>query len=103
MQESHKDKDTKYEKARVIGARALQISMGAPFLIKIDKEELEALKYNPVKIAEKEYDKGVLPLTINRPMPDTRKRSRHDDEEEEQEEAEEEEVEREEPQDSEEE
>ncbi len=82
-------KYTKYEKARIIGARALQISMGAPFLIKMDKENLEAVKYNPVKIAEKEYDKGVLPLTIKRPMPDTRIRSRHDDEEEQEEEEEE--------------
>jgi DNA-directed RNA polymerase subunit K/omega len=87
MQEEQKD--TKYEKARIIGARALQISMGAPFLIKLEKEDLEKVKYNPVKIAEKEYDKGVLPLTIKRPLPDTRKRSRHDDEEEEPEEEEE--------------
>jgi DNA-directed RNA polymerase subunit K/omega len=31
---------TKYEKARLIGARALQISMGAPFLIKLSKEAI---------------------------------------------------------------
>ena len=32
---------TKYEKARVLGARALQIAMNAPLLIKIEKEDLE--------------------------------------------------------------
>ncbi len=79
---------TKYEKARVIGARALQISMGAPFLLKIEKEDLENLKYNPVRIAEKEYEKGVLPITIKRPLPDTRKRNFDEEEEVEEEEAE---------------
>jgi len=32
---------TKYEKARVIGARALQIAMGAPILVKLTKEDFE--------------------------------------------------------------
>jgi DNA-directed RNA polymerase subunit K len=66
--------DTKYEKARIIGARALQISLGAPFMIKIGKKELEDMRYNPVKIAMQEYDAGVVPMTIKRPMPDTRKK-----------------------------
>jgi len=35
---------TKYEKARIIGARALQISMNAPLLIKITQEDLEKIK-----------------------------------------------------------
>ena len=30
---------TKYEKARMIGSRALQISMGAPFLVKMTPKE----------------------------------------------------------------
>ena len=63
---------TKYEKARMIGSRALQISMGAPFLLKISKKQLEEIRYNPVKIAIMEYEKDVLPITIKRPFPDTR-------------------------------
>ena len=43
---------SKYEKARIIGARALQISMGAPFAIDLSTEDLEKLKYNPVEIAK---------------------------------------------------
>ena len=57
-------KFTKYEKARVIGARALQLSMGAPLLIKRPKEV-----YNTVKLAMLELEKGVLPITIKRPEP----------------------------------
>lgn len=60
---------TKYEKARMIGSRALQISMGAPFLIKMDAEALEKLHYNPVEIARQEYDEGVLPISVKRPLP----------------------------------
>ena len=60
---------TKYEKARVIGARALQIAMGAPILIKMKEEDFIALQYNPVSIARKEFESGVLPITIKRPLP----------------------------------
>ncbi len=66
--------DTKYEKARIIGARALQISMGAPFMIKLGKKDLEDLKYNPVRIATLEYDKGLVPLVVVRPVPETRRK-----------------------------
>lgn len=62
-------KFTKYEIARMIGSRALQISMGAPFLIKISEEELEKLKYNPIEIAKIELEKDVIPITIRRPAP----------------------------------
>lgn len=58
---------TKYEKARMIGSRALQLSMGAPFLIKIETEELAAMRYDPIEIALKEFDEGVLPITVKRP------------------------------------
>ena len=57
---------TKYERARLIGARALQISMGAPMTIKLTEEELIALKYNPIEIARREFDAGVLPLDVRR-------------------------------------
>lgn len=64
-----KEKFTKYEKARIIGARALQISMGAPFLLKLDKKKLEEINYSPVEIAKMEFVKGILPITIKRPLP----------------------------------
>ena len=60
---------TKYEKARLIGARALQISMGAPFLIKLTKKQLEELRHNPLDIARLEFDKGALPMEIKRLKP----------------------------------
>ncbi len=62
-------KYSKYEMARIIGARALQIAMGAPFLVKMSKEELEKINYDPVKIAKKEFESSVLPITIKRPLP----------------------------------
>ena len=60
---------SKYEKARMVGSRALQISMGAPFLLKLSTEDLEELQYNPVRIALKEFDEAVLPITVRRPVP----------------------------------
>jgi len=64
---------TKYEIARIIGARALQIAMDAPMLMKISEEELKAMRYNSLKIAEMEFKEGVLPISINRPVPQKRK------------------------------
>jgi DNA-directed RNA polymerase subunit K len=58
---------TKYEKARIIGARALQIAMGAPFLVKLSKKDLETLRYNTLEIAKLEFEKDLLPITIKRP------------------------------------
>ncbi|WP_181684712.1 DNA-directed RNA polymerase subunit K [Halorhabdus salina] len=49
----------RYEKARVLGARALQVAYGAPVLIDTDQTQ-------PILIAAEEYDAGVLPFTINR-------------------------------------
>jgi len=63
------EKYTKYEKARLVGSRALQISMGAPFLIKMSEKDLEAVGYNPVAIAKKELEAGVLPIAIKKVMP----------------------------------
>lgn len=63
---------TKYEKARMIGSRALQISQGAPFLVKLNKKELEKVKYNPIEIATLEFDDGLLPITVKRPLPEKR-------------------------------
>ena len=64
-----KQEFTKYERARVIGARGLQISMDAPLLKDIKKVELEGINYDPLKIAEAELDSGVLPISVNKPMP----------------------------------
>lgn len=63
-------KYTKYERARIIGARALQIAMGAPVLLKLNKDYLETINYDPIAIARKEFDDGILPITIKRPLPD---------------------------------
>ena len=60
---------TKYEVARILGARALQVAMDAPILLKISDEELEKIKYDPIKIAEKEFLSGVLPISVKRPFP----------------------------------
>lgn len=57
---------TKYEKARIIGARALQISMGAPILVDRVGE------INPIEIAKKEFNEEVLPIKIRRELPKKR-------------------------------
>ncbi len=53
---------TRFEKTRIISARALQISMGAPVLIKTSL-------HDPRTIAREEFEKNVLPITITRTMP----------------------------------
>lgn len=60
---------TKYEKARILGARALQVAMNAPLLVKIDKEQLEKINYDALKIAEIEFESGVLPISVKKPFP----------------------------------
>ena len=65
---------TKYERARIIGSRALQIAMGAPILLKLGKDDLEKLKYNPINIAKREFEEGILPIVIKRPFPEKAKR-----------------------------
>lgn len=54
-------KYTRFERARIIGARALQITMGAPVLIKVQKDLID-----PVRIALLEFEKGVLPISVLR-------------------------------------
>ncbi len=67
---ANKQEFSKYERARIIGARGLQISMDAPILINIDEKKLDAINYDPLKIAESELDSGILPISVNRPMPE---------------------------------
>lgn len=56
------DEYTYYEKVRIIAARALQISQGAPVLVKTPKDLV-----NPLEIAKLEWEKGIIPI-------DTKKR-----------------------------
>ncbi|VDQ05890.1 unnamed protein product [Trichobilharzia regenti] len=55
---------TKYERARVLGARALQLSMSAPVMVELDGER------DPLKIAEKELRANKIPIVIRRYLPD---------------------------------
>ncbi|CAI7678309.1 DNA-directed RNA polymerase I II and III subunit [Penicillium manginii] len=55
---------TKYERARVLGTRALQISMNAPVLVDLEGET------DPLQIAMKELNQKKIPLIIRRYLPD---------------------------------
>ena len=55
---------TKYERARVLGTRALQISMNAPVMVDIGNET------DPLKIAMKELRDRKIPMIIRRYLPD---------------------------------
>ncbi|KAJ3017006.1 UNVERIFIED_CONTAM: DNA-directed RNA polymerases I II and III subunit RPABC2 [Siphonaria sp. JEL0065] len=55
---------TKYEKARVLGTRALQISMNAPVMVDLNGES------DPLVIAMKELREKKMPLMIRRYLPD---------------------------------
>ena len=55
---------TKYERARVLGARALQISMNAPVMVDIGNMT------DPYQIAVEELNQGKIPLIIRRRLPD---------------------------------
>ncbi|MFH0929374.1 MAG: DNA-directed RNA polymerase subunit K [Candidatus Aenigmatarchaeota archaeon] len=50
---------SRFEKARIIGARALQIARGAPLMMKTDVKD-------PISIAELEFKKGVIPIDIKK-------------------------------------
>jgi DNA-directed RNA polymerase subunit K len=67
-----KQQFTKYEEARILGARALQLAMNAPLLIKISEEDLEKINYDALKMAEIELRTGVLPISIKKPFPEKR-------------------------------
>jgi len=67
-----KQEFTKYEKARILGARALQIAMNAPLLIKFNQEDLEKIKFDALKMAEVELNSDILPISIKKPFPKKR-------------------------------
>jgi len=69
MTEENQFNFTKYEKARMLGSRALQIAMGAPFLLSLSDEDLKKISYSPIEIAKLEFEKGVIPITVKRPLP----------------------------------
>lgn len=69
MLEKFEGKFTKYEVARILGARSLQLAMDAPILLKMTKEQEEEFNYNTLSIAEKELEEDVLPITVRRPLP----------------------------------
>ncbi len=62
-------KFTKFEKARIIGTRAMQIADGAPLLLKFSDDDLKRLRYDPITIAQKEFESGLVPLDVIRVMP----------------------------------
>ncbi|MFH4973722.1 hypothetical protein AB6A40_000431 [Gnathostoma spinigerum] len=55
---------TKYERARVLGTRALQIAMGAPVMVELEGET------DPLEIARKELKDHKIPIIIRRYLPD---------------------------------
>lgn len=56
------DQLTRFEVARLVGARSLQISLGAPILIQTDAT-------NPIEVAKLEFKNNIIPITIKRKMP----------------------------------
>jgi len=57
-------KYTRFEKAKIIGARALQIAMGAPVLVEVPENILD-----PIEIATREFEADAIPITVRRPLP----------------------------------
>lgn len=55
---------SRYESTRIISARALQIAMGAPLLVQAKANELD-----PIELAKREFEEGLVPITIKRRMP----------------------------------
>ena len=53
---------TRFEAARLLGARALQISLGAPVLVKTEETDAS-------KTAKHEFKENVIPMTIKRKLP----------------------------------
>ncbi len=56
---------TKFEIARLLGSRALQISMNAPSTVELEPHETE-----PLMIAQKEFDQNKIPIDVIRYFPD---------------------------------
>ncbi len=57
---------TRFEQARILGARALQISLGAPILVDAPPEVID-----PLILAEMEFQSGAIPITVVHRKPGT--------------------------------
>lgn len=57
-----RDRLTRFEVARLVGARSLQIALGAPILIKSEETE-------PINLAKAEFKEKIIPITIKRKTP----------------------------------
>ncbi|HLE46991.1 MAG TPA: DNA-directed RNA polymerase subunit K [Candidatus Thermoplasmatota archaeon] len=55
---------TRFERARIVGARALQIALGAPVLV-----DHPVTTVNPVDLSLLEYRENVIPITVRRTVP----------------------------------
>ena len=53
---------TRFAVARLLGARSLQIALGAPVLVKSEETD-------PIKLAKEEFKEKILPITIKRKIP----------------------------------
>lgn len=60
-----KDRLTRFETARLVGARSLQVALGAPILL--SAEEIGEL--DSINIAKSEFKNKIIPITIKRKMP----------------------------------
>jgi len=58
-----RNKLTRFEVARLIGARTLQVALGAPILLKSEESD-------PIRIAKAEFKEKIVPITIKRRLPD---------------------------------
>ncbi len=56
---------SRFEKTRIISARALQIAMGAPLLVPAKANELD-----PIYLAKQEFEKDLIPITIKKKLPE---------------------------------
>lgn len=61
-----RDEFTRFEVARLVGARSLQIALGAPVLVKTDET-------SPIGISKEEFKQQIIPITIKRTLPDETK------------------------------
>ena len=53
--------NNRFERARIVGARALQLTLGAPVLVKVPKGLID-----PVKLAILEYEQNLIPITVRK-------------------------------------
>ncbi len=55
---------TRFEKARIVGARSLQIAMGAPPFVPVEGDIMR-----PIDVAARELEEDALPISIRRSLP----------------------------------